>query len=401
MRKHDLVIVGFGLASLRCATGLRSAGFDGRITIVGSESELPYERPALSKEFLVGSRRADDLYLTSMKKLNDASIDVVLNTKVEQVSAGEIWLLRGDESKDRRQVEWDTLVIATGVRPRTSPLFAGAGNVVYLRTLTDAYRLKSLMSQHSSARVTIIGCGFIGSEVASSAIGMGHQVTMIESAEIPFANTLGIEAGSVLAGHYQSCGVDLHTGDQVVGVDVDHHGDACRIRTSSGRSIETDLIVVGIGTIGNDELVGGSGAGIPVNQFGQTRHEGVYAIGDVSLNFDSGTNVWRRNEHWCHADVQARRVANKIAGGTQVLPQPVSYVWSDQFDLRLQLAGSGLQPEGSVTVHDAEASSLLVEYRNASGDVVGVLGINRPREISSWRRDQSARPDHAAFAKAG
>jgi thioredoxin reductase len=234
---REIVIAGAGLAGSRCAETLRARGYAGRIVLVGDEETPPYERPALSKAFLAGDKRADELLLRPPSFWQDQGIELLLGRRVIAVRDGVAWL------SDGRRLTWDRFVVATGSRARRLP-FAAPKGVHVLRTIRDAAALRIRLGQGTS--LVVIGGGFVGAEVASTARGLGVDVVMLESEEVPFARVLGAEVGRVLAARYREHGVQLRTSALAAGFRTDansrvntvqlHDGASCRVTSRSSPS---------------------------------------------------------------------------------------------------------------------------------------------------------------------
>ncbi|MGZ8694293.1 MAG: NAD(P)/FAD-dependent oxidoreductase, partial [Gaiellaceae bacterium] len=201
---RSVVVVGAGLAGARCAETLRAEGYDGELVLVGAEPVPPYERPALSKEFLAGERDADALLLRPHSFWQDRHIRLELGQPVVAVDTRS----RTARTEAGRVFRWDRLVLATGARPRRLP-FAAPEGVHVLRSLADASALRTALAP--GARLVIVGGGFVGAEVASTAAGLGVQVTVLDAGEAPFCRVLGPDVGHTLAARYREHGVDLRT----------------------------------------------------------------------------------------------------------------------------------------------------------------------------------------------
>jgi NADPH-dependent 2,4-dienoyl-CoA reductase/sulfur reductase-like enzyme len=228
---QSVLIVGAGLAGARCAETLRAEGYDGRITLVGEEPTAPYERPALSKEFLAGERSASDLLLRPPTYWSDNGIELVLGWRVDIIR--------------RRRDE--TVVIATGARARRISL-PGAATAHVLRTLGDAIALRDELRPRR--RLAVVGGGFVGAEVASTARRLGVDVTMLEAEPTPFAATLGVEVGDALARRYRKHGVDLRTGVRAVALAPN------RVDLADSTTVSCDAVLLAVGAEPARELVG-------------------------------------------------------------------------------------------------------------------------------------------------
>jgi len=328
---ETILIAGAGLAGSRCAETLRSEGFDGRIVLAGDEPHPPYERPALSKELLAGTR--DDVSLRPWSFWAERGIELRLRARVEAVDLSARTALVG-----REEVAWDSLVLATGARLRRPQ---------GLRTLADALALRERLAP--GVRFAIAGGGFVGTEVASTALALGTEVTLIEAAEVPFEALLGREVGETLAARYRAHGVDLRTGT----TELPPH----------------DVLLYAVGVEPVRELVPWLGS----DACGRTVHQDVYACGDVT-----GTG------HWTAAAGQAAAVARAILGEDRPYSEP-PYVWSDQFGLRLQLVG---EPRAAVRVElEGGDDSFRASYLDGEGRLRAALLANRPREVAELRRE--------------
>lgn len=327
-----VLIAGAGLAGARAAETLRDLGFDGRVVLAGAEPHPPYERPALSKELLAGTR--DDVELRPRGHWRQLGIELRLGTRVERIRRHEA--LVGNE-----RIPWDHLVLATGAR-----LQRDGG----LRTLADAHRLRERLTP--GARLVIVGAGFVGCEVASTACALGAEVTLVEAAAAPLERIVGPEVGALLAARIRAHGVDLRLGTTVVPAH--------------------DVLLWAVGVRPDRRLF----PDVRVDACGRTQYPGVYAAGDVT---GSG--------HWTAAAGQAVAVAHAILGDDRPYLDP-PYVWSDQFGLRLQLVGD---PTSAAHLDLEEAGGTFrADYRDADGRPVATLLANRPADVAAVRRHLAA-----------
>jgi 3-phenylpropionate/trans-cinnamate dioxygenase ferredoxin reductase subunit len=350
---NRIVIAGAGLAGSRCAETLRALGFEGRIVLVGDERMPPYERPALSKQFLRGEREPGELALRPPAFWAEQGIDLVLGRRITALRAGLAVTDDGDE------LGWDRFVVATGARPRRMPLPA-LQEVHVLRTIRDAERLRSALEP--GQRLAIIGGGFVGAEVASTARSLGVEVTVLEASEAPFEGLLGSEVARLLAERSRSYGVDLRVGSTTTGLRTDARGKLAAVQLADGPEIACDAALVAVGVEPVRELAGAS----------SPRH--VHVCGDAA----GGPG------HWTSAAVDGAAVAHRLLG-VEPPPRPPSFFWSDQFGLRLQLAGD---TRGTSTVElDGDGDSFLARYYGEDGRLLAVLGANRSTEIGKLRRE--------------
>ncbi|MEZ5212771.1 NAD(P)/FAD-dependent oxidoreductase [Gordonia sp. (in: high G+C Gram-positive bacteria)] len=382
---RSVVVVGASLAGLSSVRALREAGFDGVITVVGEEPHRPYDRPPLSKEFLRGDVARADLELESD---DDPPADWLLGRRAVDltVDGGGV----GVELDDGTRVVADGAVLATGARARTFPGRELAG-VHVLRTLDDAERLREVLVP--GCRLAVIGGGFIGAEVASTAHQLGVEVTVIEAAPVPLAGALGAEFAAVVADVHASNGVTLICGTGVDGLTGDDR--VTGVALADGRHIAADVVLVAIGARANVEwLLGGpveTGEGVLCDARGRTSVPHVVAVGDCASWFDPYLGRRRRVEHWTGAlERPSLAVTTLLSGGGDDGPSPAPvkppYFWSDQYDRKIQFAGHAeLADEVTVDVGAVADLDFLAVYRR-DGRPVAALGVNQPRAFTRVRR---------------
>ncbi|MDX3618226.1 FAD-dependent oxidoreductase [Streptomyces europaeiscabiei] len=383
---RTVAVVGASLAGLSAARSLRKQGYDGRLVVIGDESHRPYDRPPLSKEFLAGD-------------LGEA--DLALETDGEDLRAQ--WLLgaratgldrtrRAVRLADGREIQADGLVIATGAAARRLPGSEGLAGVHVLRTLDDARALRDELVQ--GGRLVVIGGGFVGAEVASTAYALGLEVTVVEAAPTPLAAPLGQAMGSIVSALHLDHGVRLLCGVGVKGLSGERKVEA--VLLEDGRSIPADLVVVGVGALPCVDWLEGSGValdnGVKCGADGRTSLAGVVAVGDCASWYDPRAGEHRRVEHWTGAlERPAAAVATLLAGGAVEpgVPRP-PYFWSDQYGVKIQFAGHAAGAD-SVTVEEGapDDRNVLAVYRRA-GHPVAVLGMNQPRLFTRWRKQLAA-----------
>ncbi|TWP35484.1 NAD(P)/FAD-dependent oxidoreductase [Leekyejoonella antrihumi] len=381
---HDITIVGASICGLYTARALRAEGFAGRITLVGDEVHRPYDRPPLSKEFLVGTYEIADI------QLEDEDEHLDLNYRLGQPAVGLRAREQSVELADGSLVRGDAVVVATGARARTLPAAHGLEGVHTLRSLDDAIALRADLQP--SHRLVVVGAGFIGAEIASSARGLGLEVDVVEVAPTPLAGPLGSRFGGILARLHERAGVRLHSG--VAPATFEGDGRIRAVVLADGTRLPADVLVVGVGAAPNVEWLSGSpvaiGNGIETDQHGQTGLPGVFAVGDCAAWADSATGRPLRVEHWTNAVERPTVVAQQLLHGrTSMVPRP-TYFWSDQYGVHVQFAGS-IVDHDEVVVEDGDVDALrfLVTYRRA-GEVIGVLGVDSVRQFTRRRRALSA-----------
>ena len=383
--RADLLIVGSGLAGARCAEAWRALGGRGRVVVLGEERHTPYERPALSKAALTDGHGHDELRLRPDEFWATRGIELVPASRVEKLDLEARVAVAGS-----LRVRFDRLVLATGLRARWLPAIPPGPGTHVLRTLDDAEGLRRDLGP--GKRVVVIGAGFVGFEVASSARALGARVTVVEPAATPFASTLGPELGGRLAARARACGVDLRLGRGVSGIETGANGRACAVVLDDGTRSACDAVVVGVGTVPNTELVQGQlpladDGGVVTDAVGRTSVAGVFACGDVASRRRHDAPGSLRLEHWSAAATSARVVANTMIGAA-VPDDGLPFFWSDQFGRRLQAVGL---PSGRC---DAEIvgddDGLVARYRDDDGRLVGAVVINRPEALAAARRELRA-----------
>lgn len=375
-----VLVVGAGLAGARCAESLRAGGYDGRVLLVGEEPHPPYERPALSKQLLSGTKTPESLALRPDGYWQDREIDVLLGTRVIRIDARS----RTAVTDGGRILPWRSLVLATGSRARTPDAFPPGVHV--LRTLADAAGLQREL--RPGRRLVVVGAGFIGGEVATSAATLGVDVAVVEAAAVPLERVLGREVGRLIADRYRAQGVDLRLGAGLAGF---RRGPAGRVRgvlLTDGSELACDAVVVGIGAdpTAPDGAPAGRG-GVPTDACGRTALPGVYACGDAASTFRPSLGRRIRVEHWTSASAQGAAVAAAILGRDQPHDDP-PYFWSDQLGLRLQYVGHA---DGWSRVDvDGAGESFGARYLDADEQLLAALLVNRPSDVAATRRELAA-----------
>jgi 3-phenylpropionate/trans-cinnamate dioxygenase ferredoxin reductase component len=382
--RTDVLIAGAGLAGARCAESLRAGGFDGRIVVAGHEPHPPYERPALSKELLLGTRTAPGLRLRDPGFWTANQIDLRPDAPVEAVDVGARRATVGSAS-----IRWRVLVVATGLRARTLPGLRGMAGIHHLRTLDDAEALRDALTP--GARLAVVGAGFVGLEVASSARALGLEVAVVEPEPVPFARTLGAAVGTRLAERAVAAGVDLRLGTPVRRA-VRRAGAVRALELGDGSLLACDAVLVGVGARTNAELVAGAldlapDGGIPTDPDGRTAAAAVFACGDVASVAHPHLGRALRLEHWSSAATTASAVAGAILGRPARRP-PVPFFWSDQFGWRVQAVGH-VDAELGVSA-EGDADQFVARYRDARGRLRAAVVAGRPELLPALRQELAA-----------
>ena len=377
---RSVTVVGASLAGLSAVRALRAQGFDGRVVVVGEEPHLPYDRPPLSKGLLTGRASPDDLALLGEQ---DDALDVEwrLGTAAARLDAATRTVTLVDGS----QVGGDAVVLATGSRARRLPGTDGLLGVHVLRTLDDAVALRAALS--GGGPLVVVGAGFIGAEVASSARSLGIDVTVVEAQATPLCAQLGDEMGAVVARLHADHGVRLRTGvgvHRLVGT-----GRVEAVELADGTRLPADTVLVGIGAQPAVEWLADSGldvaGGVRTDATCATAAPGVVAVGDCAQAYDVHLRRHVRVEHWTHAlDSPATAAATLL--GTATPYAAVPYFWSEQYGLQLQLAGTPAAGDVLTVVHGSVDEHAFVATYERAGDLVAVLGLGAGGPFARWRR---------------
>jgi NADPH-dependent 2,4-dienoyl-CoA reductase/sulfur reductase-like enzyme len=383
----SVAVIGASLAGLSAARALRKQGFDGELTIVGDEVRRPYDRPPLSKEFLAGVVGEDDLALEADD--DDLNAQWLLGARATRLdaTAGAVHL------DDGTAVCANGIVVATGARARSWPGSDGLAGVHMLRTVDDALALRAEL--RPGARLVVIGAGFIGGEVASTATKLGLDVTVVEAALAPLAGPLGVQLGTAVAQVHAEHGTRLLCGAPVAGLTG---GDRVTgVQLADGRHLPADVVLVGIGAIPNTEWLRDSPLelvnGVVCDAGGATAIPNVVAVGDCAAWHEPTVGWPHRVEHWTGAlERPTIAVATLLAGRHDGTPAKPPYFWSDQYDRRIQFAGIA-NPGDEITfeVGSLRDPSFLAVYRR-EGQPVAVLGVDQPKLFTRWRRQLAVVP---------
>jgi 3-phenylpropionate/trans-cinnamate dioxygenase ferredoxin reductase component len=373
-----VLIAGAGLAGARCAERLRSGGHQGPIRMVGEEPVPPYRRPALSKELLAGTAGLGELRLRSPGWWDEAGIELALGRRIEWIDVER----RRATLQGGSELDWDTLVVATGSRARILPGLAPARGMHSLRSFQDALALRNEL--RPGRRIVVIGAGFVGTEVASTALGLGVEVTLVDPSP-PLSRVLGQEVSALLAARYREHGIDLRTGAALERLDV-AEGRVRGVFLADGNRVACDALLVAVGAepAVPAGLPSAAEGGIATDSGGRTCFDGVYACGDVARSMHPLLGRHVRVEHWSDAAAQGTAVAETILG-IESVPRGLPLFWSDQFGLRLQYVGHAT--EWSRVELDGGPDEFRALYLDCDGRPLAALVANRPRELGRLRRE--------------
>jgi 3-phenylpropionate/trans-cinnamate dioxygenase ferredoxin reductase component len=381
--RETAVVVGASLAGLSAVRALRQQGFDGRVVLLGDEPHLPYDRPPLSKGFLLGTVSRSKLELADDTELDALDVERRFGTPATGLRRSDRVVVIGGE-----ELVADHVVLATGSRPR---LLRGArplAGVHLLRTLDDAVALRDVLVP--GVRLAVVGAGFIGSEVASAARTLGADVTVIELLDVPLSLPLGEQMGSVCAALHAANGVDLRTGVGVAGLRGRDH--VTGVELSDGTVVDADLVLIGVGAVPVTEWLDGSGLaidnGVLTDPSGLTSVPHVAAVGDVARPAGPWTAVPTRVEHWTNAlENPARTITALLGGDVEAMAVPrAPYFWSDQYGVMIQFAGHR-EPGDPVRVveGDPEDGSFVAVYDHGD-EMSAVIAMNAGRSFNRLRR---------------
>jgi 3-phenylpropionate/trans-cinnamate dioxygenase ferredoxin reductase subunit len=369
------VIVGASQAGATAAATLREEGYDGRIVLIGAEALAPYERPPLSKEFLRGERPFDEAYLRPDGWYDQHEIELWLGTRAERLDtdAREV-VLEGGE-----RIGFDQAVIATGSRNRRPPIPGiDLEGVLSLRTAAEAQAIVDAAKAASHA--VLVGMGFIGAEVAASLRHLGLDVTVVEFAETPLQRVLGPELGRVLERLHRDHGVEMHFGTGAERFEGNGRFEA--LVTNTGRTIEGDFAVVGIGVEPVTDVAEGSALevdnGILVDAALRANVPGVFAVGDVARH-DHPVFGPIRVEHYDNALKMGAHVAGVMLGRAEPFDD-AHWFWSDQYDADIQMAGFAFTWDEIVfrgNIEERKFAAFLMK----EGQLLSTFAMNRPKDV--------------------
>jgi len=375
-----VVVIGAGQAAAQLAMSLRQGGYAERIVIIGDEPYLPYQRPPLSKKFLSERREPDVLFLRPDKFWRDQNVTFELGAAVMTVDPVD----RRVTLKDGREIDYGTLVFATGTSARMPPIpgLMEAG-VHVVRRIEHVARLRPMLDD--ARRIVIIGGGYIGLEVAAVVRGEGRDVIVLEALDRVLKRVTGPPISDFYTAYHRERGVDVRLGVRILGIE---RAGAGAVRLEPDERVAADLVLVATGARANDEIARAAGIacedGILVDEQARTSAPDIYAIGDCT-RFPSRRYGRRlRLESVQNAIDQAKAAAAAILGTPQPY-DPVPWFWSDQYDLKLQMAGLSDGYDDIAIMGDIAAKRFSVEYRRA-GRLIAVDAVNDARAHMLSRR---------------
>ena len=380
------IIIGAGHAGGELAIALRNEGWEGRILLLGEEAHLPYHRPPLSKAYLAGSVEKSSLSIRPQMAYDKANVEFIGGVRVSRIDRANQRL----ELADGSQLAYDKLAIATGGRPRplsvpNAAVAERCANLHYLRTLDDVEQIRAQLAP--GKRLAIVGGGYIGLEVAASAIAQGLQVTVLEALPRVLQRVTAAELSAYYERKHREAGVDIRTGVQVADLEVT--GDTVTaVLCADGSRLAADLVVVGIGLLANTELAAEAGLqvdnGILVDEHAQTSDPHIYAAGDCTNHPNALLGRRLRLESVPNALEQSRVAAANMAGKAKTYAS-VPWFWSDQYELKLKMVGLAEGFERLVLRGDPATDSFSAFY--LKGDkVLAADTVNRPQDFIAAKR---------------
>ena len=367
---NPIVVVGAGLAGATAVTALRDGGHDGPLVLLGAESHPPYERPPLSKGYLLGNDPIESAFVHDRQWYAAHDIDLRTGAFVTDLDLGR----KSVSLVDGTEIAYDKLLLATGSRPRRLPLADDSGvPTAYLRTVEDSDRIRAAFGP--GHRIVIIGAGWIGLEVAAAARTAGTAVTVFEVAELPLLRVLGPRVAQVFADLHRAHGVDLRLATAVTAADLD----------------DADLVVVGVGVAPEVSLAERAGLavanGVLVDATLRTSHPDVYAVGDIANHDHPLLRRRVRVEHWDTAIEQAKVAAHNLVGGQEAEAYDrLPYFFTDQYDLGMEYVGyAAADADAEVVVHGDLGAEQRRAYWVSGGVVVAGMHVNEWGAIDEIR----------------
>lgn len=372
---QPIVIVGAGQAGAQAVHSLRTSGYDGELIMLGDEGQAPYQRPPLSKKFLAGEVGSDHLLLRPSAFYDQAKVDLRTASAVTAIDVAG----HAVETNTGERIPYSKLLIATGTRARPLPLpGADLNGVVTLRTIADVTMMRGVF--RPGTRLVIIGGGYIGLEVAAVARSLGLDVTVLEVAARVLQRVVSWQVSDFYQRLHASHGVKIRLGTRLSAIEGTDHVEA--VRLADGTAIPADLVLVAIGAVPVEGLAKAAGLvcqdGIVVDAATRTSAPDIYAAGDCT-RFPSG--IFGRSirlESVQNAIDQAKAAASAMLG-QPLIYDPVPWFWSDQFDIKLQIAGLSEGHARTEVSGDPATKSFAVSYISTDGLLLAVDAINQPR----------------------
>lgn len=373
---RNIVIIGAGHAGGRAAEALHTVGHRGAITLLGEENHRPYERPPLSKELLAGKMPIEKIYLHAPEYYAQSGITLRLGATAVEIDRTAQRVRLADGS----QIAYDALLLTTGARARRLTIPGGDDSrVFYLRDVEDSLRLRERLT--AGMKLAVIGAGFIGLEVAATAVTQGAEVTVLELAPQVLGRVLPAAVAEVVAARHRRNGAQIITGVAVMAIEP--ADDGLRLRLGDGKTITADIVAIGVGAVPNTELAAAAGLavdnGIVVDEFGRSSDPAIFAAGDVTRHFNPLLGRALRLEAWQNAQNQGIAIAKVMAGAAEPFAE-VPWFWTDQYDMNLQMAGAVAAWDEPVWRGMASDPGFTV-FQLAAGVPVAAITVNNARDM--------------------
>ncbi len=396
MSKDHAVIVGASHAAAQLVTGLRQGGWEGDISILGDEAIPPYHRPPLSKDYLAGAKHSDELLIRPATFYEKSEVDLLLGTRVTAIDreAKQLTLHDGGTSP------YTKLALTTGARVRQLELPGHEQDgVFYLRDLNDVDRIRGYVGRGKSA--VIVGGGYIGLETAASMRKLGMEVTVLEALPRVLQRVTAPEVSAFYSRVHAEEGVNIITDAAVEA--IEGNGSVTGVRLADGQSFNADLVVIGVGVLPATELAEAAGLevdnGIVVDEFARTSDPHIVAAGDCTNHYNPIYERRLRLESVQNATDQAKTAANTLCGKLEPY-RALPWFWSDQYDLKLQIAGLSQGFDRVVMRGSTDSGRSFAAFYFSGDRLLAVDAVNRPKEFMAVRRaltqGQSADPDKLA-----
>ena len=376
-----VLIVGGGHAGANTAFALRKDGFDGEITIISDEGYLPYHRPPLSKDFLKQNLAIEKMSFKSADFYEEQKISINLDTQIDSIDLTSNHAITEDAS-----FNFDYLVFATGASPRLLPMEnADSKNLFYLRQITDVLSMHKQITPHKE--IVLIGGGYIGLEVASAMIELGLKVTILEAEERILQRVTSPEVSQFYNDYHSRKGVRIICNAKVTNLNAENQM-INSLSLESGESLAADIVLVGIGAIPNTQLAASIGLecdnGIKTDQYCRTSIPNILAVGDCTSSFNSLYNKEFRLESVPNALAQSKVASSSILGN-ELFNNEMPWFWSDQYDLKLQMAGLSSGYDECHIIGDTDSAEFIACY-GKDGYLIALDSVNQSRQFMLFKK---------------
>jgi len=378
---RNCVIIGASHTAAQLVASLRQFGWDGDITLIGDEAQVPYHHPPLSKGYLSGEKSEDDLLIRPHEAYKDANVTLNLGTRVTQIDRDKCEIL----TDKGETIAYDKLIIATGARVRELPIpGTDLQGVFYLRDMADVTAIQATVK--TAKRAVIIGGGYIGLETAASLKKLGLDVTVLEAMPRILQRVTAPELSEFYKRIHTEEGVNIV--EDTIAAEISENGQGLSVTDKLGNVYEADFVIIGIGVIPNIELADAAGLncgnGIAVNEFCQTTDDDIYAAGDVTWHYNVKYDRHLRLESVPNTTEQAKVVASHICGNPKAYDS-LPWFWSDQYDLKLQIAGLSEGYDDLIIRGDRAGSRSFAAFYFKGDRLLAVDAVNAPREFAMSR----------------